>query len=196
MNLMYRFLYCLVWPFFNLLHPVRVIGRENIPAGSALICANHTRNSDPLFILFAIKRKTTLRIMAKEEMRRWPIVGPLLHRADLMIWVKRGQNDIGAIKAALKTLKEGRKLLIFPQGTRSEDIGEGKTGAAMMAIRGGVPIVPLYIPAKKRWFARTPVVIGEAYMPFTEERKATTEDYRVVTETLMGRIAALEEQAK
>lgn len=196
MSFFFRFFYCMIWPFFNLVHPNRVIGQENLPEGGALLCANHTRNSDPLFILFALKRPIALRIMAKEEMRRWPVVGPLLHRLDLMIWVKRGQNDIAAIKLALKTLKEDRKLLIFPQGTRSEDIGEGKNGAAMMAIRAGVPVVPIFVPAKKRWFARTPVVIGEAYMPFLEDRKATTEDYRAVMETLMGRIARLEEQAR
>jgi 1-acyl-sn-glycerol-3-phosphate acyltransferase len=173
-----------------------VIGREHLPKGGALICSNHTRNSDPLFIAFALKRSTELRIMAKEEMTRWPIVGPLLSRADLMIWVKRGKADIGAVKGALKSLKEGRKLLIFPQGTRSEEIGEGKTGAAMIAIRSGVPIVPVYLPAKKCWFRRTPIVIGEAYQPFTEDRKPTLEDYRTVTEDLMERIAKLEEQTK
>lgn len=196
MTPLYKFLYSLVWPFFNLVYPSRVIGRENVPEGGALICSNHTRNSDPLFIAFALRRSTKLRIMAKEEMTRWPIVGPLLSRADLMIWVKRGKADIGAIKAALKTLKEGKKLLIFPQGTRSEEIGEGKNGAAMIAIRSGVPIVPVYLPAKKLCFRRTPVVIGEPYMPFQEDRKPSLEDFRTVTEDLMERIAKLEAQTR
>lgn len=196
MTPLYKFLYSFIWPFFNLVHPSRVIGREHIPEGGALICSNHTRNSDPLFITFALKRSTQLRIMAKEEMTRWPIVGPILSRADLMIWVKRGKADIGAVKGALKTLKEGKKLLIFPQGTRSEEIGEGKNGAAMIAIRSKVPIVPVYLPAQKLWFRRTPIVIGEAYMPFQEDRKPSLEDFRVVTEDLMERIARLEEQAR
>ena len=189
----FLFFYALVWPFFNLVHPGRVIGRENIPEGGALICANHTRNSDPLYILFALKRKTKLRIMAKEEMTKWPLVGPILSRINLMIWVKRGRADIGAVKAALKTLKNNEKLLIFPEGTRYEEIGEGKTGAAMMAIRAGVPILPIFIPAKKRWFRRTPVVIGKAYYPFVEDRKPTLEDYRSVTNELMERIGKLED---
>lgn len=196
MNAMYRFIYGIIWPFFSLVHPGRVIGRENIPEGGAMICANHSRNSDPLFIVFGMTRTVSLRIMAKEEMRHWPIAGPLLNKADLMIWVKRGTSDIGAIKSALKTLKEGRKLLIFPEGTRSDEIAEGKTGAAMMAIRAKVPIVPVYVPPKKLWFRRTPVVIGEPYMPFTEDRKANLEDYRAVTADMMARIAALAEQVK
>lgn len=196
MNGTYKFLYTLVWPFFNLFHPGRVIGRENIPENGVLICSNHTRNSDPLFIVFALRKTTSLRIMAKDEMRKWPIVGPILAKTELMIWVKRGKSDISAVKAALKALKERKKLLIFPEGTRSEEIGDGKTGAAMMAIRANVPILPMFIPAKKRWFRPTPVVIGEAYHPFLEERKPTLEDYRVVTKDLMERIAKLEEKAR
>ena len=196
MSFGYRLLYSIIWPFFNFVHPGRVIGRENIPEGSALICANHTRNSDPFFIVFALTKKVKLKIMAKEEMTRWPIVGPILSKVDLMIWVKRGKADIGAVKRALKALKSEEKLLIFPEGTRSEEIGEGKTGAAMMAIRAGVPIIPVYVPAKKRWFRRTPIVIGEAYYPFVEERKPTLEDYRMVTKDLMQRIGKLEEKLR
>jgi 1-acyl-sn-glycerol-3-phosphate acyltransferase len=196
MNRLYSFLYALVWPFFNFVHPGRVIGRENIPEGGVLICANHTRNSDPLFLVYALRRKMPLRIMAKEEMKHWPLVGPILSKTELMIWVKRGNADIGAVKAALKALKSQKKLLIFPEGTRSEEIGEGKTGAAMMAIRAGVPILPVYIPAKKLWFRKTPVVIGEAYTPFLEDRKPTLEDYRTVTQNMMERIAKLEERAQ
>lgn len=196
MNRLYRFLYVLIWPFFNFVHPARVIGRENIPEGAVLICANHTRNSDPLFIVFALRRKTPLRIMAKDEMKRWPLVGPILSKTKLMIWVKRGSADISAVKESLKALKNQNKLLIFPQGTRSEEIGDGKTGAAMMAIRAGVPILPIFVPANKLWFRRTPVVIGEAYDPFVEDRKPTLEDYRIVTQELMERIAKLEERAQ
>lgn len=196
MSRCYRLLYAIIWPFFNFVHPGRVIGRENIPEGGALICANHTRNSDPLYIVFALRRNTSLRIMAKEEMKRWPLVGAVLSKIELIVWVKRGSADIGAVKAALKALKNKQKLLVFPQGTRSEELGEGKTGAAMMAIRAGVPILPVFVPAKKLWFRRTPVVIGEAYDPFVENRKPTLEDYRIVTQDLMERIAKLEERAQ
>jgi 1-acyl-sn-glycerol-3-phosphate acyltransferase len=195
MNQMYRALYAIAWPFFNLVHPCRIIGRERLPEGSALICPNHTRNSDPVMVVFAMGQGNGPQIMAKEELRRIPLVGYLLKKMGL-IFVKRGAPDISAVRSALKTLKEGRKLLIFPEGTRHEETGEGKTGAAMIAIRAGVPILPMYIPAKKLWFRRTPVVFGEPFMPFTEDRKPTADDYRAATEELMARITALEAQAK
>ena len=190
----FPFLYAIIWPFFNFFHPIKAIGRENIPKGAALICSNHTKMSDPFFISFAFGRRYRLNIMAKEELRQIPVVGGLLEWYGI-IWVKRGKSDIGAIKTAMKVLKDEKKLLIFPEGTRREEIGDGKTGAAMLAIRTHVPIVPVYLPPKRPWFHRTPVVIGEPYDPFTQERRATAEDYRLATDELMTRISDLKELA-
>ena len=71
------------------------------------------------------------------------------------------------------------------------EIGEGKTGAAMMAIRTGVPILPVYIDPERKAFRRTRVYIGEPYLPFPEKRRANAEDYEVVTEEIMNRIRAV-----
>ena len=70
------------------------------------------------------------------------------------------------------------------------------TGAAMLALRTGVPIVPIYLPAEKKWFRWNPVVFGEAYYPKAPEgRKPTPEDYHAVADDLMERIEALKPQA-
>lgn len=68
----YRFLYLVVWPFFNLFHPVRTVGREHIPEGAAVICPNHTALSDPFFVAFAFQKKNPLRVMAKIQLMRVP----------------------------------------------------------------------------------------------------------------------------
>lgn len=195
MNRVYAAVYAIAWPFFCLTHPCRLVGEENIPEGGLLICSNHSGLSDPVYIVYALGRKRLPRIMAKAELRRFPLVGFILDKMGL-IWVKRGKNDIGAIKSALKALKNQEQLLIFPEGTRHDEVGEGKTGAAMMAIRAGVPILPVFVPKRKTWFRRIPIVVGQAYQPFTEDRKPTNEDYRLVTEDLMQRIAKLEDLAK
>ena len=101
---------------------------------------------------------------------------------------------MGAIKSALKALKGKEKLLIFPEGTRHEEIGEGKTGAAMMAIRTGVHVLPVYIAPERTPFHRTKVYIGEPYQPFTENRRATAEDYEAVTEEIMDHIRAVRDR--
>lgn len=196
MRTWYSILYTVIWPFFNLVHPGKAIGREHIPEGAALVCGNHTRMSDPIFMVFAFGRKHQLRPMAKAEAMRIPVIGWLLKKAGVF-GVERGKSDVGAIKHAIKLLKSGEKVVIFPEGTRHRD-GEGgdaKTGAAMLAVRTGVPLVPVYIPAEKKWFGRTPVVIGEPYYPRVAGKKGTQEEYRAIADDLMARIQALSELA-
>lgn len=197
MRIFYAFFWSLAWPFFNLFHPVRQIGRKNIPKGGAVVCGNHTALSDPLFLVFAAGRKNQMRPMAKSEVMRIPVLGWLLKKAGVF-GVDRGKADVGAIKTAMKYLKSGEKVLLFPEGTRVKrgtdkegHEGEAKTGAAMLAMRTGVPLIPVYIPEKKRWFRCTTVVFGEPYYPETAETRATAEEYHAVAENLMERIQAL-----
>ena len=195
MDRVYCVLYSVIWPFFNLLYPVKTIGRERIPQGAALVCPNHTTAIDPFFAVFALTRKNIVRVMAKAEVMRWPVVGWILKKAGVF-GVERGSADITAVKTALRHLKEGRKLLMFPEGTRvaeGENV-EAKTGAAMFSTRAGVPILPVYIVGKKRLFRPNLVVIGEPYQPQIAGRKGTSEEYHAIAEDLMARIRALGEE--
>lgn len=196
MKTVFGILYCIVYPFFNLVHPSKAVHRENVPEGAALLCPNHTKASDPLFVVFALGLRYRPQVMAKEEIMRIPVLGWLLSKAGVFA-VNRGKSDVSAIKRAIRCLKDGDKLLMFPEGTRSKDgdLGEGKTGVAMLSLRTRTPIVPIYIPAKKKWFRRTTVVFGEPFYPQAESGKGNAEDYARIAEELMGRIAALEAQA-
>lgn len=197
MKIWYSVLYCVLWPFFNLAHPCKAIGREHIPEGAALFCPNHTSLTDPLFAIFAMQLKNRPQVMAKAEIMEVPVLGWILKKAGVFA-VERGKSDVGAIKQALKGLKGGDKLLLFPEGTRSKngELGPAKGGAAMLAVRTGVPIVPMYIPAEKKWFRRTPVVFGEPYIPQIAGTKGTSEEYETIAQDLMARIACLKELAK
>lgn len=196
MNIVYILAYLVLWPLYRILQPTRCINKENRPKGGALLCANHTRMSDPLFIAYALGWPYQMHVMAKEEVMHWPIIGWILKHGGIF-GVKRGQADIGAIKTAMKYLKGGELLLMFPEGTRHRDgdFGDAKTGAAMLAVRTGVPIIPIYLPAKKRWFHANPVVFGEPYYPQIAGRKATPEEYRAIADEVMARIEALQPQA-
>lgn len=117
MRMFYAVIYTIIWPFFNLVHPHRAIGREHIPEGGVLVCGNHTSLSDPLFLAFAFHKKYQLRPMAKAELLRVPFIGWILKRVGVF-GVERGKSDVGAIKQAMKYLKEGEKVLLYPEGTR------------------------------------------------------------------------------
>lgn len=190
----YRLLYSIVWPFFCLFHPVRAVGREHIPEGAAVVCPNHTGLSDPLFVAFAFQKKFPMRVMAKVQLMRVPVLGWLLSKAGIF-GVDRGSADMKAAKTAIRALREGNKLLMFPEGTR---VGEGenveaKAGAAMFATRTGSPLIPVYVPAKKRWFRPTTVVIGEPYLPKTALPRATAEENQAIAHEIMRQIQALGE---
>lgn len=196
MKTFYAVIYSIVWPFFNLVHPSRAVGREHIPEGGVLVCSNHTALSDPLFICFAFHLKHQIRPMAKAELLRIPFIGWILRHVGVF-GVERGKSDVGAIKQAMKYLKEGEKVLLFPEGHRIKgskgEHGEAKNGAAMLAVRCGVPILPVYVPEKKPWFRPAKVIIGEPYVPQVSSRKGTAEEYDAITTELMARIHALEQ---
>lgn len=198
----YNFIWWLIAPFFCLVHPCRLVGKENLPENGALYCPNHSCLSDPVCLIAALGHKRQLHAMAKAEFMRVPVIGWILKKAGIFA-VERGKSDVKAIKTAMKYLKNGENVLIFPQGTRIKDgvdkygnSSEAKTGAAMLAVRTGVQLVPVYIPPKKRWFAVTKVVIGEPYYPKVENGKGSAEEYQIIADDLMERIFALEDHAK
>ena len=196
MNIVYVLAYIVLWPVFRILLPTKAVNKGNLPERGALYCANHTRTNDPLFVAYALGLSRQIHVMAKDEIMHWPVIGWILKKGGIF-GVKRGQNDIGAVRTALKYLKNGENLLLFPEGTRHQDgdMGDAKRGAAMLAVRTGVPIVPIYIPAEKKWFRFTPVVFGEPYYPKVAGRKGTTEEYQAIADDLMARIEALRPQA-
>ena len=74
----FHFLYAVIWPFFNLFRPLKVIGRENIPDGAAVLCPNHTTIGDPFYVVFAFGRRYPMRAMAKIQIMRVPFIGWIL----------------------------------------------------------------------------------------------------------------------
>ncbi len=190
MRFIYSLYYILVFPLFSLMHRVSVKGRENIPEGGVLICANHSSLRDPIVLAFALGFKYHPRFMAKIELMRMPILGFLLKKAGIF-GVNRGHSDITAIKTAMKLLKDGEKVVIFPEGTRVESADEAsaKTGAIMLASKVGVPILPVYIPRRKKPFRKIDVVIGKPY--YIEKIKGGSEAYSVYARELMQKIEEL-----
>lgn len=178
-----RFYHFIFWPLriiFALKHPVlRVHGKENIPAGAAIVCCNHSAFSDPIWVMFAAHPKRIFRTMAKKELFSHKILGFLITKVGAFP-VDRSTSDINAVKTSMQILKSGDKLLIFPEGTR---IRKGKTsaphgGAVMIAARMGVPIVPVYLSTDKRIFRPLDVVFGEPYHPHPSDRRVSNEEDR------------------
>ncbi|HEX5322795.1 MAG TPA: lysophospholipid acyltransferase family protein [Capsulimonadaceae bacterium] len=119
-------------------------GQENVPlTGRLLLCPNHISDSDPAAVLAMLPRND-FAAMAKDELFRVPLLGWLL-RAYGTFPVVRESADRKSLRQAEAILERERALMIFPEGRLSEDgkLLRLQSGAALLALRTGSPIVPV-----------------------------------------------------
>ena len=143
------------WKFFCWLCsviylPTIVKGKKNIPIkGGFILACNHVSYLDP--VIFGISCPRPLNYMARESLFKDRLLGWLLAHVNVFT-IKRYSADIGAIKEALRRLKMGGGLLLFPEGTRSSDgqIGEGLEGVGFLARKSNVPVIPAYIKGTQK----------------------------------------------
>lgn len=139
-------------------------GSENLPAqGPAIVCSNHRSNFDPVVLGAGLRRP--LRFMAKIELFRVPLLRPLITALGAFP-VNRGAHDREAISTAVRVLKEGGVLAMFPEGKRQKAEGElqrFQSGAARIALKTGAPVLPAAIVCKGkiRAFKRKTVRYGK-----------------------------------
>ncbi len=150
------FIYC------KIVYRIKIIGKENIPKeGALLFCGNHRTYLDPPLIIVTAGRH--IRFMAKESLRKNPLfafLGVMFEG----IYVKRDEKDISALKEALKTLKSGGCIGIFPEGTRNgleKNDGKVKNGAAYMALKTNAKVVPIGIVGKAKPFSKNAIIYGK-----------------------------------
>mgnify|MGYP000787403163 CR=1 FL=1 len=179
----------LLSPILLLLLRPRVRGKRHLwRRGSAILVSNHWALTDPILIALICPR--IIHYMAKKELFDIKGLGPLITALGAFP-VDRSKADINAIKLSLKAVRDGRKLLIFPEGTtRHKEGDEAKEGAARIALKTGAPILPIYISENKKFRSNVYVVIGE---PFTPEPTRTKEGSRALADEIMRRIYALKE---
>ena len=188
MKLFYTFCYLALWLICHLLYPMRVMGREFIPSGSCIICANHSNYIDPVLLIYAFGLKNYLHTMSKKENLEKPLFG-WIYRLCGAFPVNRKGQDIQAVRTTLTLLQRGEKVVIFPEGTRTalNDPSAGKLGAVRFAAKLNVPLLPVFITRNKRVFQHVEVRIGE---PYRVSGKAH-EDYEALSRELMEKIFAL-----
>ncbi len=194
MNRWFMTTHAILRPIVRLLFPTKVVGLENIPEGGALICPNHSSGWDPIIVGLNLPRDCNLAVMAKDQLFRIPVVGWFIGKLGAFP-VKRGGNDLTAMKTAIRSLQEGKRLLIFPEGTRVEHQGdtEVKAGAAVIAARTKSPMIPVYCGPKHKFLRKTTLVFGEPFLPEVAGRRPTAEESQAAAEELLRRIYALAE---
>ncbi len=185
---LYRVMQFLLTLIFRLYLPTTIRGKRRLPPGPYILVANHSSNLDPLLLGWAM-RPTPIYTMAKAELWGVPVVRWLV--ANLGAFpVDRSLKDTQAMRTSLTVLKGGQVLMIFPEGTFSN---EGTplamhNGAVRLAVKLHCPIVPAYLdgtyralpgmarfvrPARLRVIFGRPLDLAAYYdTPLTEERSA------------------------
>ena len=130
----------------TIVSPVTVVGRENLPDGPMVIAANHQSAMDiPLLYVYL---PTQFRIVAKIELFKYPFMGWHLRRSgQIPVDEKNVRANLKSLQRGVETLKHGMPLVVFPEGGRSPDgvIKPFMSGAFYMAIKAGVPVVPVAV---------------------------------------------------
>lgn len=135
----------LVVPVYRLLLRGRTVGLANVPRhGGLVVVANHGSHLDPPILSCTLRRPVAF--MAKEELFRVPLLGPLI-RACGAYPVARGAGDRRALRTACERIAEGWATGVFLDGTRQADgrVTHPQLGAALLAAREGVPLLPVAI---------------------------------------------------
>jgi len=194
--LLYYFARFVFLIYLKLFYRITIIGRTNIPGRKPfIICANHISWLDPLSVGIALPAWYRIHYMAKKELFSNFIMRFLLIKAGAFP-VNRQDADLIAVKKAYSVLKEGHVLGLFPEGTRSKSgvLQKAYNGAALIAVRSGVPILPVAVEGPYRLFKPVKVHIGKAFVlpPLVYEQKnEKREQLDDMSNTIMSSISRL-----
>lgn len=188
--------------WIKVFHSLKVFGRENLPKRGPFICAaNHTSYGDPPLVGVACNTAQLI-FMAKEELFRDKYWGWWFKILDC-VPISRDKKDYRATKEALKRLKKGKSIGIFPEGKRSRlaQIVEPEPGAGFLALKADVPVIPFFIsgaekalPVGGRYKIWTPVKVyigKQVDFEGIEKIRDKREKYHFVSERIMEAITRL-----
>lgn len=180
---------------FKIFFKVEIVNRENFPAeGPALLCANHKSMLDMFFLGFKIDR--WIYWMAKEELFKKPVLSFLIRKLGAFP-VKRGTGDVDSIKHAYRLLNENKVVGIFPHGTRINpskiDTVKIKSGAALIAAKTGVPVIPAVVQGSYKIFSKMRIVYGKPFTIDKNEKKLSKDELAEISRDIIKRIYSLSE---
>lgn len=161
-NWAYSFVCGLAAFLANTFMPAKFHNREQLNMDAPyILIANHRSMLDPLYISHACK-KHKIRWLGKKEILKMPIIGWFSQKMK-MINVDRHNTDMAAMRQCMGAVKEGKVLGIFPEGTRHQPslMHEVESGTAFIALRAGVPLLPVYSDRKIGFFHRTHIYVGQ-----------------------------------
>lgn len=159
----YQVLIRIVRVIAAVIFPMRFHDRARVDALNApyIIIGNHKSFMDPIAVALGV-RHDEIHFVGKKELGKYKPVDWLFNKLHA-IMIGRGETDMAAMRKCMQTLKDGHVLGIFPEGTRhqKEMMEHVESGAALIALRSKVPVIPVYIHGKIRPFHVNHIYFGE-----------------------------------
>lgn len=165
-NLLYRLGHLVFYLYLKLLYRLKVHGKENIPARKPfIICSNHISWLDPMTVGTSFPARYRIHFMAKKELFSNFLFSFALSMVGAFP-VNRKDADYAAFRKAYRLLKEKKVLGLFPEGSRSKDgkLKKAQNGAALIAVRSGVPVLPVAIAGPYQLLRPLNVYIGPPFV--------------------------------
>jgi len=150
----YSIVRAIAWIILKIFWRMEIIGIENLPeSGGFIIASNHVSYLDPAVLVASLNRK--IYFITKKEVFKNTFLSFLLNKLNAFS-VDRENIDMLALKKAINILQEEKVLGIFPEGTRSSngELQELKLGAIKIAMKTGVPILPVGITGTHKIYPR------------------------------------------
>lgn len=136
---------------------------KKVPKGGFLLCANHVTMIDPIIVHLAMPNRRLYSLATKDLCRTK--IGEAFFERMHCIMIDKQNVSMDAIRTVIERLREGKVVVIFPEGEVNHKEGRPlmafKDGAVLMAHRANAPILPMYIEQRAKWCQRQRIVVGE-----------------------------------
>ena len=182
---------------FRTFYKVEIIGLDNIPqTGAVILTCNHVSNFDPPLVGGFVGLRRDPIYIIKKELLSVPLIGAMLKSFGFIAIDRyRKGGDLHSLKQALKVIKSGKALFIFPEGTRSKTGKpiKPKAGVGFLLWHCQAPVIPIRVfNTEKLPFTRNlKVVIGKPFMLEKQEGKQTKEQFQDFADQVMQQIIKL-----
>ncbi|MFN0064950.1 MAG: lysophospholipid acyltransferase family protein [Chlamydiales bacterium] len=188
--------------FFKVCYGHRIYGKKHFAKGAAIIACNHASFFDPPLIGASLYPQIPF-FLARDTLFKKPIFSFFLGRFRALP-VKRGKENAAIFRMVLDTVKRGKKVTLFPEGTRTPTgkLLPAQPGIGLMVMRAGCRVIPMYVAGsydiwnchaqKPRYRGKIALVIGRS-MEFTQLKGDKREVQQQISDRIMEKIAQLEQ---